>query len=233
MRAEGIRPNVGTPLNFPSLSIASPAAPLRARARTPSSPPPSLRQLAFVAVCFLLVLSSRRRLSSAVPFDDLSLPPALFSSLSPDKRQHAALSQLPVVTSSALDVPNKSAVNTYNVSRGACVYSVYFPRINDDRRDNIRGRSLSGKLFSTCGDEESRRDATITVREIPRERPVLLCVVCRAVASIPPSFLRQHLRDESETEAGEGARRGSTRGREMEREGANERKDSSGLLSRS
>lgn len=118
VRAEGKRnsaePNVGEPAVFPSLSSSTTDPSWRARSL--SSPPASLaRGSPFVAVCFHPVLAERRRLSCAVPFDDLSLPPAaLFSSLSPDKRQHAALAQLPVVTSSALDalISNKSAVNT-------------------------------------------------------------------------------------------------------------------------
>lgn len=131
---EELVPSVETTLPFlPSachrplapLSLLSPSRPLsltRAHAFVPSTP----RSAGVTDACSRLVLSGVRWRAASpfrapVPFDDLSLPPALFSSLSPDKRQHAALAQLPVVTSSALDAPGKSAVNT---QRRVGVYSV-------------------------------------------------------------------------------------------------------------
>lgn len=85
---------------FRTLSVVRPSSLLGSRARLRSlGPAPRQRRRRA-----LLSRSVRRAASpfhTPVPFDDLSLPPALFSSLSPDKRQHAALAQLPVVTSSA------------------------------------------------------------------------------------------------------------------------------------
>lgn len=151
-------------------------------ARTPSSPPtPRHRRRRLRAFPFSFCPASGVSLPRApVPFDDLSLPPALFSSLSPDKRQHAALAQLPVVTSSALDAPGKSAVNT---QRRVGVYSVCSLRPTDDHtaRNAIdRGRRSNARI---CQGNFSSRETRVAnrptrVKEVPLdcEAAKVLCV---------------------------------------------------------
>jgi len=95
------------PFSYRDYRLLAPLSPWLAR--TPSVPAPRRASVAEHRRRVFPTFPSRSLGPSGVslpltgvPFDDLSLPPALFSSLSPDKRQHAALAQLPVVTSSAL-----------------------------------------------------------------------------------------------------------------------------------
>lgn len=128
-----------------------------------------------------------------LPFNDLSLPPALFSSLSPDKRQHAALR-----STTCCDVHRarhtRQICHKYPASSRRLL-SV-FPRFNDNRQPSSRrvitaGRRLAratvprsvnnnNKVFfinrQRVRDHAANGCHSLTVKEISIVKPRKACV---------------------------------------------------------